>query len=387
MTQYIVSAGQTSSGIVLNSGDQETVVAGGTSIQTTINGGGVEFVASAGLASATTVNGGGLLQIGSSATAEGTFVLSGGFMTVAAGGSVVDTTLQAGPGPQSVVNVMSGAIATATTISSGGDLEVAGSAQSVLVLAGGILDINGGGAVTGQVLRGSGTAGPADSFENIQSGAIAFNISASNGAQVADFGSAQDVFLFSGASLFVESGGVASHTVLQDNGPYTNGLDVSETVFAGGLIENTSLGSGTLLSLQGGNATTISALNGAVVEVNSGSTATNVLLDGVISTTQFGRQGAFLDVTSGGLVQNLSAISGASFQVLGGSATNLTVQGGSELSVYQQGSVSGVVLSGVMVISGLGTQDSFEFVSGGGVTVSTTVLSGATLEYNRSVSV
>src|SRR6185437_15002018 len=97
------------------------------------------------------------------------------------------------------------------------------------------------------------------------SGGNAFSISATGGAEIVDFGSAQDVFLFSGASLAVESGGVASHTVLQDNGPNSNGFDVSESVFAGGLIENTSLGSGTLLSLQGGDADSISALNGAAV--------------------------------------------------------------------------------------------------------------------------
>ena len=54
-----VSAGQTSSGIVLNNRSTETVLAGGTSSQTTINSGGSETVSAGGYDVSATLNFGG----------------------------------------------------------------------------------------------------------------------------------------------------------------------------------------------------------------------------------------------------------------------------------------------------------------------------------------
>jgi autotransporter passenger strand-loop-strand repeat protein len=87
----IVSAGQTSSGVVLNSCDRETVLSGGVSVQTTVNSGGFENVSAGGLASATTVTSGGVLGIAGSA--QSVFVVSGGQAIVQSGGTANNVTL------------------------------------------------------------------------------------------------------------------------------------------------------------------------------------------------------------------------------------------------------------------------------------------------------
>ena len=48
MTAYTVSFGQTSSGIILNSGDTETVLSGGTTSNTIVRNGGAEIISSGG---------------------------------------------------------------------------------------------------------------------------------------------------------------------------------------------------------------------------------------------------------------------------------------------------------------------------------------------------
>ena len=76
MTAYIVSAGVTSSGITLNTGDTEAVLSGGTSVGTAIRGG-TETVSSGGRDSGTTI--------------------SSGLETVVAGGTASDVTILGGP--------------------------------------------------------------------------------------------------------------------------------------------------------------------------------------------------------------------------------------------------------------------------------------------------
>jgi autotransporter passenger strand-loop-strand repeat protein len=61
---HVVSFGQTSSGITLNSGDSETVVSGGTAFITTVNSGGSLTVSVGGSAVVTTINSGGSLTRG-----------------------------------------------------------------------------------------------------------------------------------------------------------------------------------------------------------------------------------------------------------------------------------------------------------------------------------
>ena len=56
MTTTTVSSGQTSSGIVLGSGDQEFVLSGGVAVGTTVNSGGVAHIQSGGIDSASVIN-------------------------------------------------------------------------------------------------------------------------------------------------------------------------------------------------------------------------------------------------------------------------------------------------------------------------------------------
>jgi autotransporter passenger strand-loop-strand repeat protein len=48
MTDYVVSSGQVTSGLILNAGDTETVLSGGTAFATTVNNGGLLTVSSGG---------------------------------------------------------------------------------------------------------------------------------------------------------------------------------------------------------------------------------------------------------------------------------------------------------------------------------------------------
>ena len=116
MTNYVVSAGQTSTGIVLNNGDTETVLSGGTATGTVVNNGGV-----------VTVSGG---------TISGTTVNSGGTVTVLSGGTAVATTAHGGD-----VTTSSGGTANGIVVSSGGvEHETSGARiTGVQVLSGGAI--------------------------------------------------------------------------------------------------------------------------------------------------------------------------------------------------------------------------------------------------------
>ena len=116
MTNYVVSAGQTSTGIVLNNGDTETVLSGGTATGTVVNNGGV-----------VTVSGG---------TISGTTVNSGGTVTVLSGGTAVATTANGGD-----VTTSSGGTANGIVVSSGGvEHETSGARiTGVQVLSGGAI--------------------------------------------------------------------------------------------------------------------------------------------------------------------------------------------------------------------------------------------------------
>jgi autotransporter passenger strand-loop-strand repeat protein len=74
---YVVSSGQTSSGVTLQYADTETVLFGGTAIGTTVNDGGVEYVSSGGTASGVVLNVGGTAELDGGALVSGAIVFAG----------------------------------------------------------------------------------------------------------------------------------------------------------------------------------------------------------------------------------------------------------------------------------------------------------------------
>ena len=86
MTEYIVSSGIVSSGIVLDSSDRMVVLNGGKAIATTVNRDGEFIIRSGGIASDMLVAAGGGGFVTSGGTACNTTVSGGGFLTIRSGG-------------------------------------------------------------------------------------------------------------------------------------------------------------------------------------------------------------------------------------------------------------------------------------------------------------
>ena len=95
MTTTTISAGQTSTGLNIGSGDLLNISSGGTAINTTDNG--EELVFSGGVASSTTVNSGGVENV-SGGTTVSTIVTADGEVVVYAGGTTPEP-LPVGPPP------------------------------------------------------------------------------------------------------------------------------------------------------------------------------------------------------------------------------------------------------------------------------------------------
>ena len=91
MTNTVVSSGETSSGIVLNSGDTMEVLSGGTAIDTTVNSGGTLQLFDGAIVNGVTINSGGLVNHLSGATtvSGGTIVNSGTIDAEAPSGSLL----------------------------------------------------------------------------------------------------------------------------------------------------------------------------------------------------------------------------------------------------------------------------------------------------------
>jgi autotransporter passenger strand-loop-strand repeat protein/autotransporter-associated beta strand protein len=91
MTHTVVSSGETSSGIVLNSGDTMDVLSGGTAIDTTVNSGGTLQLFDGATVDGVTINSGGLVNHLSGATtvSGGTIVNSGTIDAEAPSGSLL----------------------------------------------------------------------------------------------------------------------------------------------------------------------------------------------------------------------------------------------------------------------------------------------------------
>jgi autotransporter passenger strand-loop-strand repeat protein len=194
MTTYVVSGGQTASGITLNSGDTLSVLSGGSATSTTIDSGGLLTVSSGGIEFFTTISSG-----GSETASSGGSVVSG---TILNGGSLVLS------GDTDPLDVLDHGVAISETISSGG---------SLIVSAGGRArnTINNGGRET---VFSAGSGG----FDTIDSGGL---------LTVFAGGGEHDETIDDGGLVTVSSGGAMAGVTINGSGAV---LDLRSPAFLGG---------------------------------------------------------------------------------------------------------------------------------------------------------
>jgi autotransporter passenger strand-loop-strand repeat protein len=301
MTAYVVTSGQTSSGITLNSSDTLTVLSGGTAFATTINSGGSLTVSQGGTATFDTVNSGGLLTTSAVYNSNNT-INGGGSETVASGGYAEFDTINSGGS----LAVLSGGLALSTTLHSGGLLTVSSGGS-------GFVTINGGSEIV--------ASGGNESYGTISSG---------GSETVLSGGEEIGAYIRSGGSLTVSSGGIASATTISSGGSltvssggavsFTDNIGGSMTVLGGGSAWD-SINNGGLLTVSSGGRTSIDAVGGGGREtVFSGGTAVSPIID----------SGGVLDLRSGAVVSGgitFDSDSGGQLQIAGSAMPSTTISG------------------------------------------------------------
>ena len=425
MTNYVVSAGQTASGLVLSAGDtlevksgglatgtvvsgadNVTVDSGGTTSGTVFTSGGTEYVSgratgtvlsgnaeevvySGGTASGTTANSGyiqtyggdvlgatvgsgGTLYDYGSGTVSGTTVDSGGTLQLEGyyyGSAVATGTVLSG----GTEYVYGGATASGTTVANGGTEYVysGGIASGTTVLSGGTQHVSGGGTEAGTTVDSGGTQ-TIQHFYVVSAGQTASGLvlSAGDTLEVMSGGLATGTVVNGAATVTVDSGGTTSGTVFTSGGTeYVSGTAdgtalggyASEVVYSGGAASGTTLASGYIEAYGGDVLGATVGSGGTLYDYGSGTVSGTTVDSG--GTLQL--EGYYY----GSAVATGTVLSGGTEYVYGGAtASGTTVANGGTEYVY-----SGGIASGTTVLSG-GTQH----VSGGGTEAGTTVDSGGT---------
>lgn len=309
MTNYVVSNGQSSSSVTLNSNDTMVVQSGGTVLSTTVTGqakfqvnsGGTSentvYSAGNGPPTSAVINGtdigsvlslGGLVTVnGSGATMMSAAVLSGGAITVSSGGNLSNINV----GSYSYISAASG-----------------GTINGAITQSSGSIIASGGGLVTSSVASGQG------GLIAIQSGASASHVSA-----VGDKTSI----------IRVSTGGTVSDSVV--SGKYT----VAQ-IYGGTALNTTVSGVGVGMDIRSGGT-----VRGVSISGTAGANLT--VVDSFISGAQIG-SGAKIDL-SGNSVDSGSVVSSGGTALVHGNArfSNSTISSGGVLNVYENGTLDGVI--------------------------------------------
>jgi autotransporter passenger strand-loop-strand repeat protein len=264
-----VSAGVTSSGLVITNGEILDVLSGGMAVGIVVGRGGDEVVRSGATASGTIVSsGGGELAYG---TDSGTTVSSGGIEYV--GGTAIGTIVSS----DGTEAVSSGGTASGAFVSSGGIefVESGGTAGGTTVSSGGYLFALPGGTESATMVQMGGTV-VSTGIVLVQSGVTVFPNTASG------------IVVSSGGSAYVLAGGTANSTTL--NGGYeevdSGGTAIATTVndgteaVVGGTTLGTIVSGGYEIVSSGGTASGITVESGGGLYVNNGGTAIGVVNNG-----------------------------------------------------------------------------------------------------------
>ena len=321
MTTYTVSAGQTSNGLMLDSGDYATVY--GTTVGTMVSSGGIEDVFSGGTASGTVVSNGGaeyIFEAGGttvgtvvssggfedvlSGTAIGTVVSNGGFDEVLSGGAASGTVVSSGGSEQ-----VTGGTAVGTVVSNGGVeyiFEVGGTAVGTVVSSGGSEQVDAAGMASATVVSNGG-------LEQVFSGGIALNPVVSSGGTMANDGS----LTFVGNEVFNEQGIIGGTGTLVVAGGGTTVVLSGANTYTGG----TTLASGTLdlaaPGAAGSGAIAFTSGAAATLKVEAGDAPVNTLSSFAPSDT--------IDLAGIGLATTATLEAGNVLTVAGGISGPVTL--------------------------------------------------------------
>ncbi|ENE0567903.1 autotransporter outer membrane beta-barrel domain-containing protein [Escherichia coli] len=306
-----------------------------------------ETLGSGGTSPSMTLNGGD--------TAENTTINSSGEQFVISGGSAISTTINGGY--QSIFGT--GAGATSTIINSGGQQYVysGGSATSTIVNSDGLQDVYGGGSTTSTTIN-SGS-------QSVESGGTAIITTINSGYQyVNSGGSVTSTTINTGGQQYIDTSGSATSTTVNSDGlqyVYSGGSSMSATINDEGTLEVEA----------GGSAVDITQNSGGAIYTNTSATLSGANINGSFSIADGSannmrlENGGNLSVLNGHQATNTTINSGGLQYVSGGgSATNTTVNGGGEMVVH------GIATDTIINSGGL------QAVSGGGSATNTTVNGG-----------
>ena len=384
-----VSAEQTSTGLVADSGDMIAVY--GVTSDTSIKSGGSQFIYDGGKDYNAHISGGrqtiasggsargvhisaGSQYIDYNATAESTFIsggsqivegiayhtniLSGGHQQVDAWGLANSTVISA-HGSQIVNSVGSasdtivlsagsqiisyGGKVNDTTINSGGyQIINYGGSANITTINGGEQKIHSGGVAISTSINNRG-------YQNIFDNGLAkeTNINSHGHQKISSDGSAISTIINSSGTQYISNGGTAISTIINSFG--------EQLIYSGGTANSTTINSGGGQLLYGYGTANETIVNGSGYQYIYGSCAkainTTILSGGL---QEIGSGGSAIDTTinSGGtqyvynncLASNTSIFGGTQFVY--GSANDTTIYNEGELKLYSNANINGLTASG-----------------------------------------
>ena len=300
MANYIVSSGEVSSGIILNSYDSMTVFGGGIADSTTVNTRGYLYVSSGGTAKNTVVNGSRQKITG------GGYALYNGYLYVGDGATANETTVNF----IGIILVSAGGVANNTTVNSSGSLYVSsgGTANCTVISSGGTLCVSSGG--------------------------VANNTTVNSGVwlYISNGGTVNNTTVNSGVWLYISNGGTANHTAINSGGIFF--------VSSGGVANNTTVNSGGGLCVSSGGTAGISfnPWQGSVASDNGAIVSYFERDAGVY----YGEQGRF--ASKADVMDYVTITSGNSLIVYsGGTANSTTVDPYGFVQIYEGGSATDLI--------------------------------------------
>ncbi|MGI4795683.1 MAG: beta strand repeat-containing protein [Janthinobacterium lividum] len=355
MTNYVVSSGQTLTGIEASyttnppsraqMGETVLVQGGGTLNNSGINGDASGSVQSGGVANATTVSGGSL-EVAAGGTINNTTL--NGFDTFMSlinynsfalvdGGTANNTTVTAGNFEVAAGGVANGIVVnsafntpTQDTVSAA--LNVLGVATNVAIEQNRAF-VGAGGVLTGATVSGSGTLYVFGSASGVIDSA---------GLEVVGSGGMTTGTVISGGTESVAGGGITTGTTLQSGTSMVSGTANNTTVagsvqavLSGGVANATSINQGGNQAVSVGGSSSGATVNGGGGEINAGLVA-GLTLNGGGTLTNSGTAsqgsggiGIAVALTSGGSITNSGTISGTGYGVFSdaGAAVAITNSG------------------------------------------------------------
>ena len=288
----ILSSGDIANSMTVADGGSASVYSGGTANYTTVNSWGSMSVFSGGTANNTTINSG-YMSINSGGTANNTTVNSGGWMMINRGGKATNIVADSGAGL--AITIAPDTYIQGTSVGSAFEIkghingykvddrrkifvESGGVASNTWIQQGGWMMISSGGKAT-NIVADSGarldiTVAP-DTYIQGTSAGSAFEMKDGhiNGYKIADRcdmfvesgGVASNTWIQQGGWMEVNRGGEANHTTVNSDNSSGGGMYINN----GGMANHTTVSSGGYMRLLGKHGGKLNILSGATVHVSS----------------------------------------------------------------------------------------------------------------------